>query len=70
MSSIGWNSIAAGAPFFCDAGVIAWLRLHGHQLRPWGITFFDTAEAYGPFTNEELVGDARAPSASNDRSGR
>lgn len=26
-----------------------------------GITFFDTAEAYGPFTNEELVGDALAP---------
>ncbi len=27
-----------------------------------GITFFDTAEAYGPFTNEELVGEALAPS--------
>jgi aryl-alcohol dehydrogenase-like predicted oxidoreductase len=26
-----------------------------------GITFFDTAEAYGPFTNEELVGEAIAP---------
>lgn len=26
-----------------------------------GITFFDTAEAYGPFTNEELVGQALAP---------
>src|SRR5256714_88889 len=26
-----------------------------------GITFFDTAEAYGPFTNEELVGGALAP---------
>ena len=26
-----------------------------------GVTFFDTAEAYGPFTNEELVGDAVAP---------
>ena len=26
-----------------------------------GITFFDTAEVYGPFTNEELVGDALAP---------
>ena len=23
-----------------------------------GVTFFDTAEAYGPFTNEELVGEA------------
>jgi aryl-alcohol dehydrogenase-like predicted oxidoreductase len=26
-----------------------------------GVTFFDTAEAYGPFTNEELVGEAMAP---------
>jgi aryl-alcohol dehydrogenase-like predicted oxidoreductase len=26
-----------------------------------GVTFFDTAEAYGPFTNEEIVGEALAP---------
>ena len=26
-----------------------------------GVTFFDTAEAYGPFTNEELVGEVLAP---------
>ena len=26
-----------------------------------GVTLFDTAEAYGPFTNEELVGEALAP---------
>src|SRR5512147_526016 len=26
-----------------------------------GVTFFDTAEAYGPFTNEELVGQALGP---------
>ena len=26
-----------------------------------GVTFFDTAEAYGPFVNEELVGEALAP---------
>ena len=25
------------------------------------VTFFDTAEAYGPYTNEELVGEALAP---------
>ena len=30
---------------------------------PWrrGVTFFDTAEVYGPFLNEELVGEALAP---------
>jgi len=30
-----------------------------------GVTFFDTAETYGPFTNEELVGEALAPIRDN-----
>src|SRR3989454_215226 len=30
-----------------------------------GVTFFDTAEVYGPFTNEELVGEALAPFRAN-----
>ena len=32
-----------------------------HTAVDRGITFFDTAEAYGPFKNEELVGEALAP---------
>ena len=32
-----------------------------HQAVELGVTFFDTAEAYGPFTNEELIGEALAP---------
>ncbi len=32
-----------------------------HAALERGITFFDTAETYGPFTNEELVGEALAP---------
>ena len=32
-----------------------------HAAVEHGITFFDTAEVYGPFTNEELVGEALAP---------
>src|SRR5574341_1679896 len=32
-----------------------------HTAVDRGITFFDTAEVYGPFTNEELVGEALAP---------
>ncbi len=32
-----------------------------HAAVEQGVTFFDTAEAYGPFTNEELVGEALAP---------
>jgi aryl-alcohol dehydrogenase-like predicted oxidoreductase len=32
-----------------------------HAAVDRGITFFDTAEVYGPFTNEELMGEALAP---------
>ncbi|MEO5510128.1 MAG: aldo/keto reductase [Longimicrobiales bacterium] len=32
-----------------------------HAAVERGVTFFDTAEAYGPFTNEELLGEALAP---------
>lgn len=32
-----------------------------HKAVDHGVTFFDTAEIYGPFTNEELVGEALAP---------
>lgn len=32
-----------------------------HSAIDRGVTFFDTAEVYGPFTNEELVGEALAP---------
>ncbi len=39
------------------ADAIALLR-KAHEL---GVTFFDTAEAYGPFTNEEIVGEALRP---------
>ena len=32
-----------------------------HAAVERGVTFFDTAEVYGPFTNEELLGEALAP---------
>jgi len=32
-----------------------------HSAVERGVTFFDTAEIYGPFTNEELVGEALVP---------
>src|SRR5580765_5518441 len=32
-----------------------------HAAVERGVTMFDTAEAYGPFTNEDLVGEALAP---------
>ena len=39
------------------SGMIALIRAAVDR----GVTFFDTAEVYGPFTNEELVGEALAP---------
>ncbi len=35
-----------------------------------GVTFFDTAEAYGPFTNEERSNPVRAPPGTRIRSGK
>ena len=32
-----------------------------HKAFDLGVRFFDTAEVYGPYTNEELVGEALAP---------
>lgn len=46
-------SVNYGQPADKQAG-IALIRAAADQ----GVTFFDTAEAYGPFTNEELVGEA------------
>ena len=45
------------APFPSESDSIALL----HKAVEEGITFFDTAEVYGPFTNEELVGKALKP---------
>jgi aryl-alcohol dehydrogenase-like predicted oxidoreductase len=49
-------SHAYGTPVDTATGV-AFLRAAVDK----GVTFFDTAEFYGPFTNEELVGEALAP---------
>ena len=45
------------APIGDRAEMIAFL----HAAVERGVTFFDTAEVYGPFTNEELVGEALEP---------
>jgi aryl-alcohol dehydrogenase-like predicted oxidoreductase len=49
-------SVNYGAPLSRDAGVAL---IRGAFDR--GVTFFDTAETYGPFVNEELVGEALRP---------
>jgi aryl-alcohol dehydrogenase-like predicted oxidoreductase len=45
------------APFPDKQDMISMIR----KAVELGVTFFDTAEAYGPYTNEELVGEALAP---------
>jgi len=54
----GCMSISAnyGPPADKDQGIKVIRAAYEH-----GVTFFDTAEVYGPFTNEELVGEALAP---------
>jgi aryl-alcohol dehydrogenase-like predicted oxidoreductase len=55
---LGCMSISAnyGPPADIDEGILA-IRTAFDK----GVTFFDTAEVYGPYTNEELVGHALAP---------
>jgi aryl-alcohol dehydrogenase-like predicted oxidoreductase len=54
----GCMSISAnyGPPAGKDQGIAAIRAAHDH-----GVTFFDTAEVYGPYTSETLVGEALAP---------
>jgi aryl-alcohol dehydrogenase-like predicted oxidoreductase len=55
---LGCMSMSSGyGPAADKQEMIALIRLAVER----GVTFFDTAEAYGPFTNEELVGEALAP---------
>ena len=56
VSAIGFGCMGYGeAPD--KANLIALIRAAVER----GVTFFDTAEAYGPWTNEEIVGEALAP---------
>lgn len=60
VSALGFGCMgmsAAYGPPKDKQEMIALLR----QAVERGVTFFDTAEAYGPFANEELVGEALAP---------
>lgn len=60
VSALGLGCMSMTAVYgpAADKGeMIAMIR----AAREDGVTFFDTAEAYGPFANEELVGEALAP---------
>ena len=60
VSALGYGAMGLGSVYGPGAdrqGGIAILRAAVER----GVTLFDTAEAYGPFVNEELVGEALAP---------
>ena len=55
---LGCMSMSSGYGPAADKGEMIQLIRRAHDL---GVTHFDTAEAYGPFANEELVGEALQP---------
>src|SRR6202050_193632 len=55
---LGCMSMTSGYGPAADKGEMIKLIRAAYDL---GVTHFDTAEAYGPFTNEELVGEALEP---------
>jgi aryl-alcohol dehydrogenase-like predicted oxidoreductase len=61
MSMSGYYNIGAGS----DAESIRTI----HRALDLGVTHLDTAEIYGPYTNEELVGRAIGRHSGTDRSG-
>jgi aryl-alcohol dehydrogenase-like predicted oxidoreductase len=60
VSELGAGAMSISANYGPPADIAQGIK----TLRPAhekGVTFFDTAEVYGPYTNEELVGEALAP---------
>ena len=55
---LGCMSMSSAYGPAADKGEMIKLMRAAHEL---GVTHFDTAEAYGPFANEELVGEALQP---------
>ena len=60
VSAIGYGCMGLAGVYGAVGGRQEAIALM-HAAVERGVTLFDTAEAYGPFTNEELVGEALAP---------
>lgn len=60
VSALGLGCMSMSANYGPPADRQAMIALIRHAVE-CGVTFFDTAEVYGPFVNEELVGEALAP---------
>jgi aryl-alcohol dehydrogenase-like predicted oxidoreductase len=61
VSSIGLGCMSMVAGFYNPAPPRQEMIAHIRAAVERGVTFFDTAEVYGPFTSEEIVGEALAP---------
>jgi aryl-alcohol dehydrogenase-like predicted oxidoreductase len=60
VSELGYGTMSFASSYGSSPGWSEAIRvIRGAHER--GVTLFDTAEAYGPFTNEEIVGEALAP---------
>jgi aryl-alcohol dehydrogenase-like predicted oxidoreductase len=60
VSALGFGCMGMSWAYGPSDGRTAMIKLL-HEAVDLGIDFFDTAEVYGPWTNEELVGEALAP---------
>ena len=61
VSKIGFGCMGMSYGYGNPADKNEMIRLIRYAYENLGITFFDTAECYGPFTNEELLGEALEP---------
>jgi aryl-alcohol dehydrogenase-like predicted oxidoreductase len=61
VSPIGLGCMSMVAGFYNPAPPRQEMIAHIRRAVERGVTFFDTAEVYGPFTSEEIVGEALAP---------
>lgn len=60
VSALGYGCMGLNFGYGSGIGKEEAIKLIRHAFDR-GVTFFDTAEAYGPFTNEEIVGEALQP---------
>lgn len=60
VSALGFGCMGLNFGYGSGIGKDESIKLIRHAF-DLGVTFFDTAEAYGPFTNEEIVGEALQP---------
>ncbi|MEO8360691.1 MAG: aldo/keto reductase, partial [Vicinamibacteria bacterium] len=60
VSALGFGSMGMSASYGVRQDETAMIALT-RAVADRGVTFFDTAESYGPFTNETLLGKALSP---------